>query len=84
MHCLTFEITQRISDMFKKKRIDNQFVVPPSVLLRESLVMCGKGRSNGQIIRDEILNIFHRHRISEKIDSFYEQWHQKLHLPYSS
>ena len=79
MHCLTFEITKRISDMLKQNRFDNEFVIPPSVLLRESLVMCGKGRSNGQYIRDEILNIFHKFKISEKIDSFYEQWHQKLH-----
>ena len=80
MHCLTFEITKRISDMMKEeKRIDDKFLIPPCVLLRESLVMCGKGRSNGQLIRDEILNIFHKFKISEQIDSFYEQWHQKLH-----
>ena len=79
MHCLTFEITKRISEMMKEKRTDDKFIIPPNVLLRDSLVMCGKGRSNGQIIRDEILNIFHKFRISEKIDSFYEQWHQKLH-----
>ena len=79
MHCLTFEITKRFSDMIKKGRNDKEFVIPPSVFLRESLVMCGKGRSNGQLIRDEILNIFHKFKISEKIDSFYEQWHQKLH-----
>ena len=79
MHCLTFEITKRFSDMIKKGRNDKEFVIPPSVFLRDSLVMCGKGRSNGQLIRDEILNIFHKFKISEKIDSFYEQWHQKLH-----
>ena len=79
MHCLTFEITKRLSDMMKQQKYDNKFIIPSSVFLRESLVMCGKGRSNGQIIRDEILNIFHKFKISEKIDSFYEQWHQKLH-----
>ena len=79
MHCLTFEITKRLSDMFKQNRVDDKFVIPSSVFLRDSLVMCGKGRSNGQVIRDEILNIFHKFKISEKIDSFYEQWHQKLH-----
>ena len=79
MHCLTFEITKRLSDMMKIQKIDDKFLIPSSVFFRESLVMCGKGRSNGQIIRDEILNIFHKFKISEKIDSFYEQWHQKLH-----
>ena len=79
MHCLTFEITKRLSDMFKQNKVDDTFIIPSSVFLRESLVMCGKGRSNGQVIRDEILNIFHKFKISEKIDSFYEQWHQKLH-----
>ena len=79
MHCLTFELTKRFSDMIKENRVDDHFVIPPSVFMRESLVMCGKGRSNGQLIRDEILNIFHKFKISEKIDSFYEQWHQKLH-----
>ena len=79
MHCLTFEITKRISDLMRKNTIDDKFVISSCVFFRESLVMCGKGRSNGQLIRDEILNIFHKFKISEKIDSFYEQWHQKLH-----
>ena len=79
MHCLTFEITKRISDLMKQNKTDNKFIIPSNVLLRESLILCGKGRSNGQLIRDEILKIFHKFKISEKIDSFYEQWHQKLH-----
>ena len=74
---LTYEITKSISEMLKKERKDNQFIIPPSVLLRESLMMCGKGKNDGQIIRDEILNIMHRHRLEHF--SFYEQWHQKLH-----
>jgi alpha-glucan,water dikinase len=41
--------------------------------------MVGKGSGNGQRVRDEILNIMHRHHISERSGSFYEQWHQKLH-----
>lgn len=44
--------------------------------------MCGfigKGSGNGQEVRDEILNIMHRHHISESKGHFYEEWHQKLH-----
>lgn len=41
--------------------------------------MIGKGAGNGQRVRDEILNIMHRHKISESAGHFYEQWHQKLH-----
>ena len=39
----------------------------------------GKGSGSGQRVRDEILNIMHRHNISERAGHFYEQWHQKLH-----
>ena len=39
----------------------------------------GKGSGNGQRVRDEILHIMHRHKISERAGHFYEQWHQKLH-----
>lgn len=39
----------------------------------------GKGAGNGQQVRDEILHIMHRNKISERAGHFYEQWHQKLH-----
>ncbi len=48
-------------------------------LLRQSLGLVGKGGINGQEIRDEILRIFHRYKIEERANHFYEQWHQKLH-----
>lgn len=41
--------------------------------------MLGKGNGDGQMIRDEILSILHKHHIKETNDHFYEQWHQKLH-----
>lgn len=45
--------------------------------------LIGKGSGNGQQVRDEILNIMHKHHIKESKndnpDVFYEQWHQKLH-----
>ena len=43
------------------------------------LAFIGKGSGNGQQVRDEILHIMHRHKISERAGHFYEQWHQKLH-----
>lgn len=48
-------------------------------LLRQMLGMVGKGSGSGQRVRDEILNIMHEHKISERAGHFYEQWHQKLH-----
>lgn len=48
-------------------------------LHRAMLGFIGKGSGNGQAVRDEILNIMHRHKISERAGHFYEEWHQKLH-----
>lgn len=44
------------------------------------LIMTNLGRGgNAQRVRDEILNIMHRHRIKEISGHFLEEWHQKLH-----
>ncbi|KAH0486036.1 MAG: hypothetical protein KVP17_003370 [Porospora cf. gigantea B] len=49
-------------------------------LVRLMLCMMSRGGNKGQAIRDEILNIMHRHKIPEHgTANFYEQWHQKLH-----
>jgi alpha-glucan,water dikinase len=85
MHCLTFELTKRFSELCsqsqKNEKIEKnkKFFLSSKMIIKDSCVLIGKGRENGQRIRDEILNIFHKFHISEKIDSFYEQWHQKLH-----
>ena len=50
-----------------------------SDVLKQMLGLVGKGSGNGQRVRDEILHIMHRHKISERSGHFYEQWHQKLH-----
>jgi alpha-glucan,water dikinase len=43
-------------------------------------MMASLGRGGeGQRIRDEILNIMHRHHIKEVSGHFMEEWHQKLH-----
>ncbi len=45
-----------------------------------SLIMSTLGRGGeGQRIRDEILQIMHRHHIKEVAGHFMEEWHQKLH-----
>jgi alpha-glucan,water dikinase len=45
---------------------------------RLMLTTLGRG-GDGQRVRDEILNIMHRHHIKETSGHFIEEWHQKLH-----
>jgi alpha-glucan,water dikinase len=49
--------------------------------VRLALTTLGRGGSGaeGQRIRDEVLNIMHRHHIKEVAGHFMEEWHQKLH-----
>src|ERR1044071_6186802 len=47
-------------------------------LVRLMLTTLGRG-GEGQQIRDEILNIMHRHHIKEVSGHFLEEWHQKRH-----
>ena len=47
-------------------------------LIRLMLTCVGRG-GEGQRIRDEILEIMHRHHIKEVAGRFLEEWHQKLH-----
>ncbi|HEY6169346.1 MAG TPA: hypothetical protein VI454_14995, partial [Verrucomicrobiae bacterium] len=47
-------------------------------LARLMLSTVGRG-GEGQRIRDEILNIMHRHHVKEVTGHFLEEWHQKLH-----
>ncbi len=51
---------------------------PNRPLLRLMLASVGPG-GEGQRIRDEILNIMHRHHVKEVSGHFLEEWHQKLH-----
>ncbi len=48
------------------------------VFIRLILTTMGRG-GEGQRIRDEVLNIMHRHHIKEVSGHFMEEWHQKLH-----
>ena len=47
-------------------------------LIRLALTGVGRG-GDGQRIRDEILQIMHRHHLKEVGGTWMEQWHQKLH-----
>lgn len=47
--------------------------------VRLLLTTLGRGGGQGQRIRDEILNIMHRHHIKEVAGHFMEEWHQKIH-----
>ena len=47
-------------------------------LIRLMVTCVGRG-GEGQRIRDEILQIMHRHHIKEVAGRFLEEWHQKLH-----
>jgi alpha-glucan,water dikinase len=46
--------------------------------LRLIITTLGRG-GEGQRVRDEVLNIMHRHHITEVSGHFMEEWHQKLH-----
>ena len=52
---------------------------PESADWARLLLGCVGRGTNGQQVRDEILNIMHRHNIKEEKGSFMEEWHQKLH-----
>jgi alpha-glucan,water dikinase len=47
-------------------------------LIRLIMTTLGHG-SDAQRVRDEVLNIMHRHHIKEVSGHFMEEWHQKLH-----
>ncbi len=66
-------LTLKIADAYKNCGSET-----PKNLLRLMLTTLGRG-GEGQKIRDEILNIMHKHHIKEVAGHFMEQWHQKLH-----
>lgn len=64
-------LTQKLAGMYRHAAAGRP-------LLRLMLATVGRG-GEGQRIRDEILNIMHRHHIKEVSGHFLEEWHQKLH-----
>jgi alpha-glucan,water dikinase len=64
-------LTQKLAAMYRTGDVSRPWV-------RLILTTVGRG-GEGQRIRDEILNIMHRHHIKEVSGHFLEEWHQKLH-----
>lgn len=64
-------LTRKLAEVFR-----NESAARP--LTRLCLTTVGRG-GEGQRIRDEILNIMHRHHVKEVSGHFLEEWHQKLH-----
>jgi alpha-glucan,water dikinase len=64
-------LTQKLAEAYRSEPASRP-------LLRLTLSTVGRG-GEGQRIRDEILNIMHRHHVKEVGGHFLEEWHQKLH-----
>jgi alpha-glucan, water dikinase len=64
-------LTHKLADFFEGDSTPRWWV-------RLMLATVGRG-GEGQKVRDEILNIMHRHHIKEVSGHFMEEWHQKLH-----
>ncbi|HMK50336.1 MAG TPA: hypothetical protein VK435_09805, partial [Thermodesulfovibrionales bacterium] len=64
-------LTLKLADRYAKAEAERG-------LLRLIISTLGRG-SNAQRVRDEVLNIMHRHNIKEVSGHFMEEWHQKLH-----
>jgi alpha-glucan, water dikinase len=64
-------LTQKLAEFYRSEPATRP-------LLRLTLATVGRG-GEGQRIRDEILNIMHRHHVKEVSGHFLEEWHQKLH-----
>jgi alpha-glucan,water dikinase len=64
-------LTQRLADAYVRNPAGRN-------LVRLMFTSVGRG-GQGQRIRDEILEIMHRHHVKEVSGHFMEEWHQKLH-----
>lgn len=64
-------LTRRLTRLYREQPGQRE-------IARFMLTTMGHG-GEGQRIRDEILEIMHRHHIREVSEIFMEQWHQKMH-----
>ncbi len=64
-------LTLQIADVYIHEKQSRE-------VLRLIISTLGRG-GDGQRVRDEILQIMHRHHIKEVAGHFMEEWHQKLH-----
>ena len=73
-------LTRKYSEFVKNEKKFKNLIESKSFIIKNILSLLGKGTGNGQEIRDEILKIMHRNKMSKSPEkNFYEQWHQKLH-----
>ena len=73
-------LTRKYSEFVKNEKNFKNLIESKSFIIKNILSLLGKGTGNGQEIRDEILKIMHRNKMSKSPEkNFYEQWHQKLH-----
>ena len=73
-------LTRKYSEFVKNEKKYKNLIESKSFIIKNILSLLGKGTGNGLEIRDEILKIMHRNKMSNSPDkNFYEQWHQKLH-----
>ena len=73
-------LTRKYSEFIKSENKYKNLIQNKSFIIKNILSLLGKGTGNGQEIRDEILKIMHRNKMSKSPEkNFYEQWHQKLH-----
>ena len=73
-------LTRKYSEFIKNEKNYKNLIQSESFIVKNILSLLGKGTGNGQEIRDEILKIMHRNKMSKSPEkNFYEQWHQKLH-----
>jgi alpha-glucan,water dikinase len=64
-------LTLKLADRYEREQGEGEII---------RLIMTTLGRGgNAQRVRDEVLNIMHRHRMKEVSGHFMEEWHQKLH-----
>ena len=69
-HAIT-RLTDKLAGRYIDEPEEREFI-------RLIMTTLGTGR-DAQRVRDEILNIMHRHNIKEAAGHFMEEWHQKLH-----
>jgi len=64
-------LTLKLAERYGKEQGERE-------MIRLIMTTLGRG-SNAQRVRDEVLNIMHKHHIKEVTGHFMEEWHQKLH-----
>ena len=74
------QLTTRLARLWRNQPTEGDSVRGGGLRTWVRLLLTTLGRGeDGQRVRDEILNIMHRHHLKEVSGRFIEEWHQKLH-----